>query len=87
MSPNPVLFQNCEEFCHPDPIQIQQNLSKSGSSPIQVQSNAHLWHRVAKKFKHSFLKHFFINIQFLNLESETMTFYVVHTIVNLSIFT
>jgi len=42
-------------------------------------------HRVAKMFKHSFLKHCFINIQFRQLASETMTFYVVHPTVNLSI--
>jgi len=42
-------------------------------------------HRVAKKFKHSFLKHCFINIQFLQLASETMTFCLVHPTVNLSI--
>jgi len=42
-------------------------------------------HRVAKMFKHSFLKHCFINIQFLQLASETMTYYVVHPTVHLSI--
>jgi len=42
-------------------------------------------HTAAKKFKHSFLKHCFINIQFLQLASETMTFYVVHPTLNLSI--
>jgi len=41
-------------------------------------------HRVAKKFKHLFLTHCFINIQFLQLASETMTSYVVHPTVNLS---
>ena len=44
-------------------------------------------HRVPKMFKHSFLKHCFINIQFLQVVSETMTFNVVHPTVNLSIFT
>jgi len=29
-------------YC-PDPIQIQQNSAYAGSSPIQVQSIAHLW--------------------------------------------
>ena len=42
-------------------------------------------HRAAKTFKHSFLKHCFINIQYLQLASGTMTFYVVHPTVNLSI--
>ena len=40
---------------------------------------------VLRKFKHSFLKHCFINIQILQLASETMTFYVVHPTVNHSI--
>jgi len=42
-------------------------------------------HRVSKKFKDSFLKDCFINIQFLQLASETMTFYLVHPNINLSI--
>ena len=32
----------------PDPVQIQQNLLQSGSSPIQAQSNAHLWGTVSR---------------------------------------
>ena len=34
----------------PGPIQIQQNSSYPGSSPIQVQSNAHLFERTVKFF-------------------------------------
>jgi len=37
--------------------------------------------------KQSFLKHCFINIQFLQLASDAMPFYVVYPTVNLSIFT
>ena len=45
LSPNPVLILNFEEFYSPGPIQIQQNLLYSGSSPILVHSNAYLFRR------------------------------------------
>jgi len=38
-----VRILNFEVISTLDPIQIQQKLLQSGSSPIQVQSNAHLW--------------------------------------------
>ena len=46
----------CEAFYNPDPIQSQQNSSYSGSSPIQVQSNAHLWLSPSPHIHEKFLK-------------------------------
>jgi len=64
---------------------IQRNANGVVATPAMEIVFSFCMHRVAKKFKQSFLKHCFINIQFLQLESKTMTFYIAHPTVNLPI--